>query len=118
MGTPTAAKATPSRPTGLQSLMGDIRISAFTFTFSTTYASPGGEVFDPKTTNPNEVGTVIAVIPVPPANATVIPVWDPVNKKLKAYWVGLAFSGVLAEVANGSNLSVTPGPITVLVLHR
>jgi hypothetical protein len=118
MGTPTPVKASPSRPTGLQSLMGDIRISAFTFTFSTTYASPGGEAFDPKTTNPNEVGTVIAVIPVMPAASTVLPVWDPVNKKLKAYWVGPAFSGVFAEVANGTNLSVTPGPLTLLVLHR
>jgi hypothetical protein len=119
MGVPTVTKFAPSPPrTGVASLLGDLRISAFTFTFSSSYASPGGETFDPKASNPFEIGNVIGVFVIPPGNATVDAVWDPASKRMKAYWVGPAFSGVKAEVANATNLSVTPGPLTVLVFHR
>jgi hypothetical protein len=119
MGTPTVVKATPAPPSGpnVQSLLGPLKFSAFTFTFSSSYAT-GGETFDPATTNPFEVKSVIGVFVIPPANATVDVVWDPAGKKLKAYWLGPALSGVKAEVANTTNLSVTPGALTVIVLHR
>ena len=119
MGTPTITNplTAPLRTLSPKSLLGDTKLSHRKFTFSNSYAT-GGEVFDPDGTSEFEIGTVIAVLVIPPANATVQVVWDPVNKKMKAYWVGPALSGVMAEVANATNLSVTPGVLDVFIFHR
>ncbi len=116
MGTPTVAKSSPTPPrSGVESLAGQLRLSLFDFTFSTSYAT-GGEVFDPATTNPNEVKTVLAVFVMDAGSGHKFG-WDSVNKKIKAYWSGTA-SAVLNEVTAATNLSVTPGLLKVLVVHR
>lgn len=65
-----------------------------------------GEPFDTAQI-PNAKGALLAVIPQPGASvggnsATVM--WDPANKKLKAYGTGVSATG-LTEIANAVNLS-------------
>jgi len=116
MGTPTVAKSSPTpHRTGVESLAGQLRLSIFDFTFSTSYAT-GGEAFDPAALRPNEVKDVQAVIVVQKQSGHLFE-WDPATKLVKAYWSGTA-SAVFNEVAAATNLSVTPGLLKVLVVHR
>jgi hypothetical protein len=109
---------TPSPPrTGVKSCCGELRLTLVSFVFDSSYAT-GGEAFDPKTDYPNLFGTILAVLPLQKAGFTFE--WDSTNKKLKAFRYDYAAAGVGAaiEVANAVDLSVNPGTVQLLIVHR
>jgi hypothetical protein len=110
MGVPTATivGSSPSNA-DVKSNSGTLRFTFFAFTFSTSYANPGGEAFDPRALH-SGIGTVLAVFVNPKTGWTFR--WDSAAKKIVAY------STANTEVANAANLSVTPGVLDVLVVSR